>query len=150
MSLIQELKRRNVIRVGVLYLVAAWLLLQLTDVLSSLLPVPESAGSIVVMLLILGFFPVLIFSWVYEMTPEGLRREVDIDRSQSITPDTGKKINTLIIVLLVFAIAGLVADRLIPESSVDTDVAAVELVEAPLPADDRSIAVLPFADLSQN
>ena len=150
MSLIQELKRRNVIRIGVLYLVAAWLLLQLTDVLSSLLSVPESAGSIVVMLLVLGFFPVLIFSWVYEMTPEGLKREVDIDRSQSITPDTGKKIITLIIVLLVFAIAGLVADRLIPEASVDTDVAAIELVEAPLPADDRSIAVLPFSDLSQN
>ena len=91
MSLIQELKRRNVIRVGVLYLVAAWLLLQLTDVLSSLLSVPESAGSTVVLLLILGFFPVLIFSWVYEMTPEGLRREVDIDRSQSVTPDTGEK-----------------------------------------------------------
>ncbi len=150
MSLIQELNRRNVIRVGVLYLVAAWLLLQLTDVLSSLLSVPESAGSIVVMLLVLGFFPVLIFAWVYEMTPEGLKREVDIDRSQSVTPDTGKKINALIIVLLVLAIAGLVADRLIPESSVDTDVAAVELVEAPLPSDDRSIAVLPFSDLSQD
>ena len=154
MSLIQELKRRNVIRVAVLYLIAAWLLLQLTDVLSSLLSVPESAGSIVVMLLVLGFFPVLIFSWVYEMTPEGLKREVDIDRSQSVTPDTGKKINTLIVVLLVLAIAGLVADRLIPESSVDTDVAAVEPVEASLPvdlkSDDRSIAVLPFADLSQD
>jgi len=150
MSLIQELKRRNVIRVGVLYLVAAWLLLQLTDVLSSLLPVPESAGSLVILLLALGFFPVLIFAWVYEMTPEGLKREVDIDRSQSVTPDTGKKINTLIVVLLVLAIAGLVADRLIPESSVDTDVAAVDPVEAPLPADDRSIAVLPFADLSQD
>ncbi len=150
MSLIQELKRRNVIRVGILYLVAAWLLLQLTDVLSSLLSVPDSTGSIVVLLLILGFFPVLIFSWVYEMTSEGLRREVDIDRSQSVTPDTGKKINTLIIVLLVLAIAGLIADRLIPESSVDADVAAVDLAEVPLPANDRSIAVLPFADLSQN
>jgi len=148
MSLFEELKRRNVIRVGVLYLVAAWLLLQLTDVLSSLLSVPESAGSIVVMLLVLGFFPVVIFAWVYEMTPEGLKREVDIDRSQSVTPDTGKKINTLTIVLLVLVIAGLVADRLIPESSLDTDVAAVELVEAPLSVDDRSIAVLPFADLS--
>ncbi|MCH7982238.1 MAG: hypothetical protein IID59_12130, partial [Proteobacteria bacterium] len=81
MSIIQELKRRNVIRVGVLYLVAAWLLLQLTDVLSSLLSVPDLTGSMVVLLLILGFFPILIFSWVYEMTPEGLRREVDIDRS---------------------------------------------------------------------
>jgi hypothetical protein len=81
MSLIQELKRRNVIRVGFLYLVAAWLLLQLTDVLSSLLPVPESAGSLVILLLMLGFFPVLIFSWIYEMTPEGLMREGDIIRS---------------------------------------------------------------------
>ncbi len=125
MSLIQELKRRNVIRVGVLYLVAAWLLLQLTDVLSSLLPVPESAGSLVILLLVLGFFPVVIFSWVFEMTPEGLKREVDIDRSQSVTPDTGKKINTLTTVLLVIAIVGLIADRLIPESSVDTEVAAV-------------------------
>lgn len=75
MSLIQEPKRRNVIRVGVLYLVAAWLLLQLTDVLSSLLPVPDSAGPLVILLLALGFFPVLIFAWVYEMTPEGLKRE---------------------------------------------------------------------------
>lgn len=150
MSLIQELKRRNVIRVAVLYLVAAWLLLQLTDVLSSLLSVPESAGSTVVMLLVLGFIPVLIFAWVYELTPEGIKREVDIDRSQSLTPDTGKKINTLIVVLLILAIAGLVADRLIPESSVEMNAATVDSVEAPLPADDRSIAVLPFADLSQN
>jgi adenylate cyclase len=144
MSLIQELKRRNVIRVAVLYLVAAWLMLQLTDVLSSLLPVPESAGSLVILLLVLGFIPVLIFSWVYEMTPEGLKREVDIERSQSVTPDTGKKIGKITTVLLVLAIAGLVADRLIPESSVDTEVAAVD--ES---LDDRSIAVLPFADLSQ-
>ena len=150
MSLIQELKRRNVIRVGVLYLISAWLLLQLTDVLSSLLSVPESAGSIVVMLLMLGFFPVVIFAWVFEMTPEGLKREIDIDRTQSVTPETGKKINTVIVVLLVLAIVGLIADRLIPETSVDTDVAAVEFIEAPVPVDDRSIAVLPFADLSQD
>ncbi|MCH8137026.1 MAG: hypothetical protein IIB77_13705 [Proteobacteria bacterium] len=130
---------------------AAWLLLQLTDVLSSLLSVPDSTGSMVVLLLILGFLPVMIFSWVYEMTPEGLRREADIDRSQSVTPDTGKKINTLIIVLLVLVIAGLIADRLIPKSAVDADVAAVDLVAASLQlvdrTDARSIAVLPFADL---
>ena len=61
MSLIQELKRRNVIRVAVLYLVAAWLMLQLTDVLSSLLPVPESAGSLVILLLVLGFIPEILY-----------------------------------------------------------------------------------------
>ena len=132
MSLIKELKRRNVIRVGILYLVAAWLLLQLTDVLSSLLSVPESAGSIVVLLLILGFFPVVIFAWVYEMTPDGLKREVDIDRSQSVTPETGKKINTVIVVLLVLAIGGMIADRLIPETSVDSETVDAAVVEAPV------------------
>ena len=93
MSFYEELKRRNVAKVAVLYLIASWLLLQVTDVLASLLPVPEWTGSFVVMLLVLGFLPVLTFSWVYEMTPEGLKREKDIDRSQSITPETGRKIN---------------------------------------------------------
>jgi len=146
MSLFEELKRRNVIRIGILYLVSSWVLLQLADVLSSLLNVPESAGSIVVMLLVLGFFPALIFAWVYEMTPEGLKREVDIDRSQSQTPATGKKINTVIIVLLLVAIGGLIADRLIPETSVAEDPILAASPEAPI--DDLSIAVLPFADLS--
>jgi adenylate cyclase len=148
MSLFQELKRRNVIRIAILYLVSSWVLLQLADVLTSLLNAPEAAGSIVVMLLVLGFFPALIFAWVYEMTPEGLKREADVDRSQSQTPETGKKINTVIVVLLVIAIGGLLADRLIPESSVQVEEAAV-LAESPeAPVDKLSIAVLPFADLS--
>ena len=146
MSLFQELKRRNVIRIAILYVVSSWVLLQLADVLSSLLNLPEFAGSIVIMLLLLGFFPALIFAWVYEMTPEGLKREADVDRSQSVTHTTGKKINVVIVVLLVIAIGGLIADRLIPETRVaETDVVA-ESVEAPI--DDLSIAVLPFADLS--
>ena len=114
MSLFEELKRRNVIRVAVLYLVSSWVLLQLTDVLSSLLKVPESVGSIVVLLLILGFIPVVIFAWAYEMTPEGVKRQAEVDRSLSITAETGKRINTLIIVLLVVAIAVVVLDRLLP------------------------------------
>lgn len=155
MSLLQELKRRNVFRIGALYLVASWILLQMTDVLSSLLPVPEWAGSFIFMLLALGLFPALIFAWVYEMTPEGLKRETDVDRSRSITSNTGHKINTVIVVLLVLAIVGVVADRLIPETTVDSGITApepdvaerTETVEST--NDDRSIAVLPFADLSQ-
>ncbi|MCO4812922.1 MAG: tetratricopeptide repeat protein [Gammaproteobacteria bacterium] len=146
MSLFEELKRRNVIRIAILYMVSSWVLLQLADVLTSLLNAPESAGTIVVMLLILGFFPALIFAWVYEMTPDGLKRESDVDRSQSETPATGKKINTVIIVLLVVAIGGLIADRLVPETSVTEDPILAESREAPI--DDLSIAVLPFADLS--
>ncbi|MCJ7592244.1 MAG: hypothetical protein MUO51_12905 [Woeseiaceae bacterium] len=150
MSLFEELKRRNVIRVAVLYLVSSWVLLQLTDVLSSLLNVPESAGSIVVLLLILGFVPVVIFAWVYEMTPEGVKRQEEIDRSQSITAHTGKRINTLIIVLLVVAIAVVALDRMLPRSApVATPVmteASSEPKASTIPA--KSIAVLPFADLS--
>ena len=146
MSLFQELKRRNVIRIGILYLVSSWVLLQLADVLASLLNAPDFAGSIVVMLLILGFIPALIFAWVYEMTPEGLKREVDVERSRSQTPETGKKLNVVIIVLLVIAIGGLVADRLIPESVVAEDPVLAESSETPV--DNLSIAVLPFADLS--
>jgi TolB-like protein/Tfp pilus assembly protein PilF len=150
MSFVAELKRRNVIRVGILYLVSSWVLLQLTDVLASLLPVPEWTGSLVVLLLALGFVPVLLFAWVYEMTPEGLRREKDIDPSESITAGTGQKINTLIVVLLVIAIAGLIADRLIPEAGPIADTALQADVEAVRPSDDVSIAVLPFSDLSAN
>ncbi|UCC14295.1 MAG: tetratricopeptide repeat protein [Gammaproteobacteria bacterium] len=162
-SFFEELKRRNVVKVAVLYLIASWLLLQVTDVLSSLLPVPEWAGSFVFMLLVLGFFPALIFSWVYEMTPEGLKKEKDIDRSQSITPETGHKINVLIIVLLVLAIGGLVVDRLVPETERVAETPVVEeaqeadevdpaqLVAAKFaPPPDRSIAVLPFVNMSSD
>ena len=150
MSLFEELKRRNVIRVAVLYLVSSWVLLQLTDVLSSLLDVPESVGSIVILLLIVGFVPVVLFAWVYEMTPEGVKRQKDIDLDQSITTHTGKRINGLIIVLLLVAIAVVVLDRLLPEAApvvtpVATDVSnASESTTVPV----KSIAVLPFADLS--
>jgi len=82
-SFVQELKRRNVVKVTVLYVVVAWLLLQITDVLSSLLPVPEWTGSFVFILLVVGLPPSIIFAWVYEYTPEGLPRQKDVDRRQS-------------------------------------------------------------------
>ena len=161
MSFFEELKRRNVAKVAVLYVVASWLLLQIADVLSSLLPVPDWAGALVFMLLLLGFVPALLFSWVYELTPEGLKREKEIDRDQSITSRTGRKINVLIIVLLIAAISTVALDRLLPESApvaevpaVDESVAAdsqdpaVLAAEKFAPAPDRSIAVLPFADMS--
>lgn len=150
MSLFEELKRRNVIRVAVLYLVSSWVLLQLTDVLSSLLNVPESAGSIVVLLLILGFIPVVIFAWVYEMTPEGVKRQEEVDRDHSIAAQTGKRINSLIVVLLIVAIAAVALDRMLPESvPVAAPVAAVAPSEPEAPGvQAKSIAVLPFADLS--
>ena len=70
MTFYEELKRRNVVKVAVLYIVASWLILQVADVLSSLLPVPEWTGALVFLFLALGFPLVMTFSWVYELTPE--------------------------------------------------------------------------------
>jgi hypothetical protein len=115
MSLFKELKRRNVIRMAVLYIVAGWVVLQIADVLFDPLGLPAWTFWMVLGLLLLGFPLALIFAWVFEMTPEGLKRERDIDRSASVVAHTGRKMNTVIVVLLVVAIAGLVIDRLVPE-----------------------------------
>ena len=84
-SVIAELKRRNVFRVAALYLVAAWVLLQVGDLLFGLLGLPTSTNKLLFAALVLGFVPALIFSWVYELTPEGLKREHEIERNASIT-----------------------------------------------------------------
>jgi TolB-like protein len=161
MSFFEELGRRNVVRVGILYIVASWLVLQVVDVLSSLLPVPGWTGSLVFLLLVAGLLPVLIFSWVYELTPEGIKREREVDRSRSITHETGRKIDILTVVLLVLAIGVVVLDRLIPErigpkptEVVDesADVPALEssalAAQKFAPVPDQSIAVLPFVNMS--
>jgi TolB-like protein len=157
MSFFAELKRRNVIRMAVLYIVAGWVVLQIADVLFDPLGLPAWTFRMVLGLLLLGFPLALIFAWVFEMTPEGLKRERDIDRSASVVAHTGRKMNTVIVVLLVVAIAGLVIDRLIPESG--QPAAATTAVAGPDPtaadanareaaATDTSIAVLPFVNMS--
>ena len=100
MSLLSELKRRNVIRVGVFYVVAAWLILQVAELLFDVLGVPDWSLKFVLAMLLLGFPVVLIFSWVYELTPEGIRREKDVDRSTSITSATGHKLNIATVVVV--------------------------------------------------
>ena len=97
MSFFKELKRRNVIRMGLLYIVASWVLLQIADVLFDPLGLPEWAFRLVLGLLMLGFPLALIFAWVFEMTPEGLKRERDVDRSRSIVQHTGRKMNVVIV-----------------------------------------------------
>ena len=103
-SVVAELKRRNVVRVAVLYGLAAWLILQVADVLVPALGLPDWVMRFVALLLILGFPLVLIFSWVYELTPEGLKKQHEVDLNQSITHETGRKINYLIGALAVLAI----------------------------------------------
>lgn len=104
MSLLSELKRRNVLRVAVLYVVAGWLLLQCTDML-----VAASGADWVYRFLaaiwIICFPLLLVFSWIYEITPEGLRKERDVARERSITVQTGQRINRIIKVTFVLAVA---------------------------------------------
>jgi len=162
MSLFEELKRRNVVKVGVLYVIAAWLTLQVAELLFDALELPSTWLRLVLALLILGFPIALIFSWVFELTPEGLKREKDVDRSRSVAGETGRKINILIVVLLVLAIGTVAVDRLVPEQAVPVAQAPTPATAATSPAEapaettaesparppERSIAVLPFANMS--
>jgi len=150
-SLITELKRRNVFRVGIAYVVASWLVLQVLDLVLETIGAPEWVMRTVMALLAIGLPVALLFAWAFEMTPEGLKREKDVDRSASITPATGKKLDRLIIVFLVAVVvimgverSGLIGGRAVEEPTAD-------LTQPLLAVDKRkSIAVLPFTDLSES
>jgi TolB-like protein len=165
-NLLAELQRRNVTRMAILYVVAAWLLLQVADVGISTLGLPDWSGRMVLLLLALGFPVALVFAWVYELTPEGIKRESDVSPAESVVGRTAYKLNVAIIVLLVIAIAAIALDRLVPgapptaataatqaeESSPPAAVAAPAMVAVPMqaPVTETSIAVLPFIDMSPN
>ena len=138
MSLLGELKRRNVFRVAIAYLFSAWLLIQLADILIPMLTLPEWVDRLIFLLLFILFIPTLIAAWALELTPDGLKLEKNVDRSESITPHTGKKLNSITIGVLALAVVVLLIDKMFlnADSSADATV-------------DKSIAVLPFADLSE-
>ena len=152
MSVIAELKRRNVFRVSILYLVASWVLLQVGELLVGLLALPPWTNKLLFVALLLGFVPALIFSWVYELTPEGLKREHEIERNASITAATARKLDLIVVGLLVIAIVVVAVERFIPRTApipAATDAASgASSAEAPVQAAAKSIAVLPFADMS--
>ena len=164
MTLFAELKRRNVFRVGIAYVLIAWVLLQGADFALDLVEAPNWVIQALVALAVLGLPAALIFAWVFEMTPEGLKREKDIERDTSITHRTGRKLDRVIIGVLVLAVALLLADRFwhAPQAvdRVGNPAAARGGAEAEAPGDTRteapartrgqgrSIAVLPFVNMS--
>jgi adenylate cyclase len=152
LTVLGELKRRNVFRVAALYLVAAWVLLQVGDLLFGLLGLPTWTNKLLFAALVLGFVPALIFSWVYELTPEGLKREHEIERNASITAATARKLDLIVVGLLVIAIVVVAVERFIPRTApipAATEAASGgSSAEAPVQAAAKSIAVLPFADMS--
>jgi len=110
-SFIEELKRRNVFRVAVAYLISAWLLLQLADIVLENISAPQWVMQVFMLALAVGLPIALIFAWAFELTPEGLKREKDVDRSQSITPQTGRKLDFAIISVLAVVVVLLLVDR---------------------------------------
>src|SRR5215468_5500459 len=108
-----ELKRRNVIRAAGLYLVAAWLIVQVAGTVLPMFGAPEWLPRTIVVLLVIGFVPAVIFSWVFELTPEGLKREEDVAPGQSITPKTGRRMDRTIIVVLVLALGYFAFDKFV-------------------------------------
>jgi TolB-like protein len=143
-ELFNELKRRNVVRVGIAYVLIAWVTAQVAELALDSFEAPSWVIKAVLLLLALGLPVVLFFAWAFEMTPEGIKREKDVDRSQSITPQTGRKLNRLIIGVLLIAVGVLLADKFLLRTP-DPAPAQASVVEV---ADTNSVAVLPFVDMS--
>jgi adenylate cyclase len=155
MSFFKELKRRNVFRVGIAYTVATWLLIQVTDIVFPRIGLPDSAVMLVIALLVIGFIPALILAWAFEMTPEGIKREKDVDREKSITPTTGRKLDKAIIGILTIALAYFVFDKLSARDPAPLTAETAALEESPTAEPDeqkatsiQSVAVLPFTAMS--
>ncbi|MEO6969493.1 MAG: hypothetical protein ABI217_01185 [Chthoniobacterales bacterium] len=153
MSFFTELKRRNVIRVAGLYLVGAWLLIQVASTMLPAFDGPAWALRGLIIFLALCFIPALIVSWVFELTPQGLKRDDEIPPNESIAPQTGRRIDRLIIVVLVLALGYFAVDKfvltprreagMVRASSVSPNDNKEEIPE-------KSIAVLPFENLSSD
>src|SRR6266516_4234912 len=146
-----ELKRRNVIRMTGLYLVGAWLLVQVAGTVLPMFGAPEWLPRTVVVLLAIGFVPAVIFSWVFEITPQGVKREEDVAPDQSIAPQTGRRMDRMIIVVLVLALGYFAFDKFALTPRRET-----ALVSSAVPNESKSvinaksIAVLPFENRSHD
>jgi TolB-like protein/tetratricopeptide (TPR) repeat protein len=147
-----ELKRRNVVRMAGLYLVGAWLLVQVTGTILPMFGAPDWLPRTIVMVLAIGFIPALIFSWIFELTPEGLKRDEELAPEQSTAPPTARRLDRLIIVVLVFALGYFCFDKFIltPRREAALLAATVSPNEYKSSIAEKSIAVLPFDNLSED
>src|SRR5437870_2691245 len=137
-SFFAELKRRNVYKVAIAYAVVAWLLIQAASIFLPAFNAPQWAMQIVILILVVGFPIALAFSWAFEITPEGIKRESEVTADESITHHTGRKIVALTIVLAVVA-TGLLIFQFVRARSTSPSAATIS---------NKSIAVLPFDNLS--
>ena len=142
-SFFAELKRRNVFRVSIGYIIMAWLLLQVVDIVASIINSPDWVSQSILLLLGIGFPIAIFFAWAFELTADGIKREKDVDRTQSITSKTGRRLDFMIIGVLVVAVAWLGFDKFAIDSPQEPEEAVAEIID-----ESPSIAVLPFANMS--
>ena len=157
MSFFTELKRRNVFRMGIAYVVVAWVLLQAIDFGLDIISAPNWVMQVFFLAGVVGLPVVLIFAWVFEMTPEGIKRESQIDHTQSVTHNTGQKLDRTIITFLAFAVVLLLGERFItkedtpaPASTPEAVMEASKATEEDNDNNLRSVAVLPFVNMSSD
>jgi len=134
-----ELKRRNVIRVAAAYTVVAWVIAQVLDLAADNFGAPPWVMQFALVGLVAGLPVAVLLSWVFELTPDGVVKSTDVPVSSSITPKTGQRLNRLTVGALVLALTFIAWDKLGPTAG-----------ESAVPARQKSVAVLPFADLSQD
>jgi len=157
-SFFDELKRRNVIRVAGLYLVGAWLLIQIASTMLPAFDGPAWALRGLIITLALGFIPALVFSWVFELTPQGLKRDEEVAPEESIAPQTARRMNRMIIAVLVLALGYFAVDKVVLAPRREAALVATIARSRPAPAPNepksavnpKSIAVLPFDNLSRD
>ena len=154
MNLLTELKRRNVFRVALFYIVAAWLVVQVAETVLPVFDVPEVFVRGVIVVLAIGFVPALVFSWIFELTPEGLKRDKNAQVDAETKRQTANKLNWATLAAAVLAIGLIAVDRLLPEQAplLGNEVPANTVTEDADETDpieiEKSIAVLPFSDFS--
>jgi len=159
MSILGELKRRNVFRMGAAYVALSWLIIQVAETLFPLFGLSDTAARAVVVIAAVGFIPALIFAWAFELTPEGLKRDADVDRDSAVSVRRTRRLDRLIMVFLALALAYFAFDKfsLTPQRQAEDLAAATEDARAAGRAEslvesygDDSIAVLPFVNMSSD
>ena len=164
MSFLAELKRRNVVRTAVTYVVVSWLLIQIGNTLFTTLDLGAAARKLLFAILLLGFIPTVLFSWAFEITPEGIKHEREVEHNEAYTNLAGKRLDIITIILVVMAMLMFAFDRYTRDALINTNETQAKLEisyenssnngplvnKDPIVTDSQSIAVLAFDNMSQD
>ena len=136
MTLIKELKRRNVFKVAIAYVIVAWLIVQVIDSIVPIILAPDWVAKFVLVMLLAGFPIACLFAWAFELTPQGIKRSTEVLPDESISHQTSRHINLIIIAALLLIIGGMVYNQYFSAANFSSQT--------------RSIAVLPFVNMSSD